>query len=92
MCSVVKRSIRALCKVPHIYGTSTAILFNYEIKSIILARPDFIKVLGVILERKLSFHDHIDAIIAKSMAMLGFLKRNSSEFSDPYTGIPCITR
>ena len=39
----------------------------------------------MILGRKLSFHDHIDANISKSMAMLGFLKRNSSEFLDPYT-------
>ena len=39
----------------------------------------------MILDRKLSVHDHIDAIISKSMAMLGFLKRNSSEFADPYT-------
>ena len=48
------------------------LLFNYEIKSIILTGPDFIKDLGVILDRKLSFNNHIDAIISKSMAMLGF--------------------
>ena len=73
------------CQSFTFYRTSTVILFNYEIKSIILTRSDFIKDLGVILDRKLQFHDHIDAIISKSMAMLGFLKRNSSEFSDPYT-------
>ena len=47
------------------YRASNDILFNYEIKSIILTRPYFIKDLGVILDRKLSFHDHIDAIISK---------------------------
>ena len=36
------------------------LLFNYEIKSIILTKPDFIKDLGVSLDRKLSLHDHID--------------------------------
>ena len=61
------------------------VLLNYEVTSIILTRPYFIKDLGVILDRKLSFNDHIDAIISTSMAMLAFLKRNSSEFSDPYT-------
>ena len=64
------------------YRTSTVILFNYGIKSIKLFRPNSTKDLGVIF---ISFHEHIDAIISKSMAMLGFLKRNSSEFSDPYT-------
>ena len=73
------------CQSFTFYRTSAVILFNYEIKSIILTRLVFIKDLGVFLERKLSFHDHIDAIISKSMAMLAFLKRNSSEFSDPYT-------
>ena len=73
------------CQSFTFYKKSTVTLFNYEIQSIILTRPDFIKELGVILDRKLSFHDHIDAIISKSMAMLGFMKRNSSEFSDPDT-------
>ena len=45
----------------------------------------------MILDRKLSFNDHIDAIISRSMAMLGFLKRNPSEFSDPYTLRSCAT-
>ena len=57
-----------------LYRTSTVILFNYEIKSIILSRRDFIKDLGVILDRKLSFHDHMDAIISKSKAMLGLVR------------------
>ena len=39
----------------------------------------------MILDRKLTFHEHKDAIISKSTVMLWFLKRNSSEFSDPYT-------
>ena len=38
----------------------------------------------MILGRELSFHEHIDAIISKSMVMLGFLKGNTFEFSDPY--------
>ena len=69
------------CQSFTFYKTSTVILFSYEIKSIILTRPD----LGVILVRKLSFHDHFDAVMSKSMSLLGFLKRNAYEFSDPYT-------
>jgi hypothetical protein len=33
----------------------------------------------------MSFKDHIDAMIAKSMPMLGFIKLLSGEFRDPYT-------
>ena len=71
------------CRSFTFYRTSAVILFNYEIKSIMLTRPQFIKDLGVILDLKLSLHDHIDTIISKSMVMLGLFKRNSSEFSDP---------
>ena len=44
-----------------------------------------IKDLGLILDRKLNFISHIDYVTSKAYGMLGFLKRNSSEFNDPYT-------
>jgi hypothetical protein len=33
----------------------------------------------------MSFKDHIDVMFAKSMSMLGFIKRLSGEFRNPYT-------
>ena len=33
----------------------------------------------------MTFKNHIDATIAKGLAMLGFIKRLSNEFHDPYT-------
>ena len=65
-------------------STEHLLIFCLTMKSNLsfLLDPTFsFKDLGVILDRKLSFHDHIDAIISISMAILGFLKRNSSEFS-----------
>jgi hypothetical protein len=33
----------------------------------------------------MTFKNHLDATIAKGLAMLGFIKRLSKEFQDPYT-------
>jgi hypothetical protein len=41
--------------------------------------------LGVILDKELSLWNYIGATIAKGLSMLGFVKRLSSEFRDPYT-------
>ena len=41
--------------------------------------------LGVVLDCKLSFREHIDSVVNKASAMLGFIKRLSKEFRCPYT-------
>jgi hypothetical protein len=41
--------------------------------------------LGVILDSKLAFREHIDSVVNKGSAMFGFKKRLSREFRDPYT-------
>lgn len=41
--------------------------------------------LGVIFDSKFSFASHINLCISKSYAMLAFVRRHSTEFSDPYT-------
>jgi hypothetical protein len=40
---------------------------------------------GVIMDGRMSFLPHIEAIISKSSRMLGFIKRLSKKFLDPYT-------
>jgi hypothetical protein len=50
-----------------------------------LERVDEIKDLGVIMDGRMSFLPHIEAIISKSSRMLGFIKRISRDFRDPYT-------
>jgi len=40
--------------------------------------------LGVPLDRKLKFSDHISTIVNKARGVLGFTKRWSEEFDDPY--------
>lgn len=48
-------------------------------------RCDKIRDLGVILDRKLTFTDHYNITIHKANSMLGFIKRFSYHFNDPYT-------
>ncbi|XP_050522268.1 uncharacterized protein LOC126894929 [Daktulosphaira vitifoliae] len=58
-------------------------LYAYNINSINLINVPHIKDLGVILSSNLSFTEHISFIYNKALRMLGFLKRNCWEFSNP---------
>jgi hypothetical protein len=59
--------------------------FVYSINGAALERVDEIKDLGVIMDEKMSFLPHIEAIISKLSRMLGFIERISRDFRDPYT-------
>jgi hypothetical protein len=52
--------------------------------SSVLGRVETTTDLGVVLDSKLYFRAHIDATVAKSLAMLGFIKRLAGEFRDSY--------
>jgi hypothetical protein len=54
--------------------------FHYLINGTTLPSVTNIKDLGVVLDDKLSFVPHITSIIGKSLRMLGFIKRNTSDF------------
>lgn len=51
-----------------------------------LSRVSAIHDLGVLFDTKMTFNDHIDCVTSKAMRSLGFLKRNTREFSS----IPAI--
>jgi hypothetical protein len=59
--------------------------FVYSNNGTALERVDEIKDLGVIMDGRISFLPHIEAIISKSSRMLGFIKRISRDFRDPCT-------
>jgi hypothetical protein len=59
--------------------------FSYMLGGIILDRVDSINDLGVIMNSKMSFTGHINVTVGSVLAMLGFVKRLSCEFMDPYT-------
>jgi hypothetical protein len=59
--------------------------FAYMLGGIILDRVDSVNDLGVIMNSKVSFTGHIDVTVGRALAMLGFVKKLSCEFRDPYT-------
>lgn len=55
--------------------------FDYVLNDVILERVAFMKDLGVIIDEKLSFKEHINMITRKSYQMLGFIFRCGKYFS-----------
>lgn len=60
------------------------ICFNYCLNGISVSKTNSIKDLGVYFDDKLNFKLHFCYIINKANSMLGFIKRWSKEFNDPY--------
>jgi hypothetical protein len=73
------------CKSISFRRNMRPIEFVYSINGTALKRVDEIKGLGVIMDGKMTFLPHIEAIISKSSRMMGFIKRISRDFRDPYT-------
>jgi hypothetical protein len=49
----------------------------------VLDRVNSINDLGVIMDEKMNFSEHIDEMVGKVFAMLGFITRLSFEFREP---------
>jgi hypothetical protein len=64
---------------------SKPVLFQYVIGDSDLERIDVINDLGVLVDRRMTFLNHIESIVSKSVRILGFIKRISREFNEPYT-------
>jgi len=60
------------------------ILTTYTLSGCSLDRITRVDDLGVLLDPKLKFSDHISSIVNKARGVLGFIKRSSKEFDDPY--------
>jgi hypothetical protein len=72
-------------QINHVLKWRHPIEFSYMLGGIILDRVDSINDLGVVMDSKVSFTGHIEVTIGRSLAMLGFMKRLSCKFRDPYT-------
>jgi hypothetical protein len=57
----------------------------------VLGRVSSINDLGVIIDEKTTFPEHVYVMVAKAFAMLGFIRRLSLEFRDSYTLKPLYT-
>ena len=73
------------CKILTFTRSLRPISVSYKLNGKTLERVSSMTDLGVVLDCKLSFREHIDSVVNKGSAMLGFIKRLSKEFRDPYT-------
>lgn len=72
------------CKVISFTKSRAQMRFDYSANGTLLDRVKSIKDLGVVMDEKLNFNEHVAATTAKAFAVLGFIRRNASEFRDPY--------
>ncbi|XP_075150995.1 uncharacterized protein LOC142225106 [Haematobia irritans] len=68
------------------FSRRCALSTDYHIDDYYLEKVSCFKDLGVWLDTKLNFNYHIDSCVGKAMSVLGFIKRWSKEFDDPYQG------
>lgn len=60
------------------------ITFEYKMEASLVQRVASVKDLGIILDNKLAFTEHISVVTAKAFAVLGIIKRNTQAFRDIY--------
>lgn len=72
------------CKCITFTRRSSSIQFEYAIGPDILERVESIRDLGVTIDSKLQFNDHISITTAKGFAALGFVRRCTHKFRDIY--------
>lgn len=61
---------------------TTPVSYSYSLNNVPLKRVYVMRDLGVLLDPKLTFHDHIECIVNKAFKSLGFILRVSKPFKD----------
>lgn len=72
------------CNIISFNRSRTTAIFDYKMNASSVNRVSSIKDLGLILDSKLKFTEHIATTTAKAYAILGFIKRNTQQFEDVY--------
>ena len=72
------------CQVITFSRKHIPISFNYQLGDTLVQRVDHVKDLGVILDSKLTFKQHISFITAKASRQLGLMIRMTRHFTDIY--------
>lgn len=72
------------CEVITFHRIASPIIYDYHIGEISLKRVNCVRDLGVLLDTKFSFNEHISAIINKANRQLGFIAKVAYDFTDPY--------
>ena len=72
------------CKVMTFTHKNMTISYSYNFDGNDLLSSCLIRDLGVLLDKKLSFANHVDYVINRANSVLGFIKREMREMLDPY--------
>jgi hypothetical protein len=72
------------CKTIAFARSRHPVKFSYMLDGTVLDRVCSINDLGVIMDEKMTFSEHLDVMVAKAFAMLGLIRILSLEFRDPY--------
>ena len=72
------------CKVISFTRSNNPVYHQYTMESETVHRVTSICDLGVTIDSKLKFSDHVGMISAKAFSVLGFIRRHASEFTDVY--------
>lgn len=72
------------CKIISFARRGTPYTHQYYIGTTPLERVQSICDLGVTLDSKLRFNEHISSVISKAWSALGFIRRHASMFNDVY--------
>lgn len=70
------------CVVITFHRTTSPIVFEYQIDGVLLQRVYSVNDLGVTLDTKCSFNEHISAVITKANRQLGFIAKVSRDFNN----------
>lgn len=72
------------CKVISFSRSNNPVLHQYKMESAPLTRVTSICDLGVTIDTKVQFNDHVGITTAKAFSVLGLIRRHASEFTDIY--------
>lgn len=72
------------CSIVSFSRKTNILHYDYSLNGLSLSRRTVIKDLGVYFDHRLTFKDHYIYISNRGNSLLGFIKRWSKEFSDPY--------
>lgn len=61
-------------------STANSTYFTYKLNNIHIAHPQFVKDLGVLLDTKLHFQNHVDHVVAQALKTLGLIRYNTPCF------------
>lgn len=70
------------CSVMTITKKLSPTLHEYSMEQDVLSRVDSVRDLGVLLDSKLSFSNHIEKMVSEATRMLGFILRNCKSFNN----------